>query len=360
MASFIQPPSSVQEPANQVEKADAGVPSVIRITPRPRVPNRLQATKSLVLKAVADAQKSVAAAPKVAAVVAAAAVPEPASTAEKPPMALFTRRYREQNLANGAVVSNAPTSAEANVTFAAAEPTPEPAEAEEVLVEVEEEVEENSEEAVVEEEEEFLEQPLGSPEEEEQEEVETRFIVTLDGFHLDVDELMGDGDDGEEEDMKEEINQRYTEPATPSNVKSRLYRRRSTGSDAAMQQTLERGKYVWPSNRQGEQNKFQQPTLRSKVLPNCKFGASCTRKNCPFPHTGRLAAPAAAVTTATKKRTLCLFFPLCHNVSCQFYHPLACKFGSNCTRGGCSFYHPEKAGKSIPPPMDKLKWVATK
>lgn len=188
-----------------------------------------------------------------------------------------------------------------------------------------------------------------------------------------------------------------------------------------MQQTLERGKYVWPSNRQGEQNKFQQPTLRSKyvailaarplipwldpnhrpwrsfsiifwythlsvifllkfgshrhdlcnqswpnilqlglpldfrywtlndifqhliltawemdrlfrflrwfflldrVLPNCKFGASCTRKNCPFPHTGRLAAPAAAVTTATKKRTLCLFFPLCHNVSCQFYHPL--------------------------------------
>ena len=49
------------DPANP---AVGSVASVVRVKPRPKVPAALQANKNLILKAMAEAQKSVANAPK--------------------------------------------------------------------------------------------------------------------------------------------------------------------------------------------------------------------------------------------------------------------------------------------------------
>jgi len=49
------------DPANP---AVGSVASVVRVKPRPKVPAALQANKNLILKAMAEAQKSVASAPK--------------------------------------------------------------------------------------------------------------------------------------------------------------------------------------------------------------------------------------------------------------------------------------------------------
>jgi hypothetical protein len=49
------------DPANP---AVGTVASVVRVKPRPKLPAALQANKNLILKAMAEAQKSVASAPK--------------------------------------------------------------------------------------------------------------------------------------------------------------------------------------------------------------------------------------------------------------------------------------------------------
>jgi hypothetical protein len=53
-----------EEEYDPVNPAVGSVASVVRVKPRPKVPAALQANKNLILKAMAEAQKSVASAPK--------------------------------------------------------------------------------------------------------------------------------------------------------------------------------------------------------------------------------------------------------------------------------------------------------
>ncbi|CAL4060203.1 unnamed protein product, partial [Meganyctiphanes norvegica] len=102
---------------------------------------------------------------------------------------------------------------------------------------------------------------------------------------------------------------------------------------------------------------FPKCTFGEKCLfihPNCKYDASCTRKDCPFTHAStRHIPPVVAKPTGPPISSVkCRFFPKCTNMSCPFLHPTMCRFGAVCTRVGCSFAHP---GITTGP---KLKWIA--
>ena len=160
------------------------------------MPAKLQATKSLVLKAVAEAQKSVAANPPKN-----IDIPE-----KKPPVALFSRSYREKTTNNSRLAVTVTNSPQAAMEVDGSSS---------VVIEQKEwdEVKEDKGE---------MESPtLNSPESS----VETRFIVTLDGFHLNVDDE-SNAEVDEEDSMMEDRGI----GTQPLNIRSRLFRRRSTGN----------------------------------------------------------------------------------------------------------------------------------
>ena len=168
----------------------------IYIVFRPRMPAKLQATKSLVLKAVAEAQKSVAANP-----------PKNIDIPEKiPPVALFSRSYREKTTNNSRLAVTVTNSPQAPMEVDGSSSV----------------VSEQKEWDEVKEDKEEMESTIPtSPESS----METRFIVTLDGFHLNVDDESNP--DIDEEDSMMEDGSIGTQPL---NIKSRLFRRRSTGN----------------------------------------------------------------------------------------------------------------------------------
>ncbi|XP_018571607.1 zinc finger CCCH domain-containing protein 14 [Anoplophora glabripennis] len=119
----------------------------------------------------------------------------------------------------------------------------------------------------------------------------------------------------------------------------------------------ERCKY-WPNCRQGDKCEFVHPSspcemfplckFREKCLylhPNCKFGSACTKRECPYSH----AAPAKLISRTSSGASAklaplglqtCKFFPNCTNSNCQFFHPKPCKFGKYCkNQSDCNFSH---------------------
>ncbi|KAK5643358.1 hypothetical protein RI129_007203 [Pyrocoelia pectoralis] len=110
--------------------------------------------------------------------------------------------------------------------------------------------------------------------------------------------------------------------------------------------TKEKCKY-WPGCRHGEKCEFIHPSTPCKTFPQCKFGDkclyihpmckfenSCTRKDCPFSHSTRIHATTPAAPQ------MCKFFPNCSNAHCLFYHPRPCKYGKYCkNQAECNFSH---------------------
>lgn len=365
----IERTKSKAENQEQEEKTSfnskTGINSIVRVTARRRLPARMQATNCLILKAVADAQKSV--------------VSHPTKVTEheiRSPPALFTRKYREK-------IRNSESVAVTIKNPAVGKPSNESIM--EIDVQPPGKIANGDELASMEAEEtadpqndvsdlgpyEPMESPVQSPLENQT--IETRFIVTLDG----VDSLMGRcfDEDMNDDDATEMSEVQDTERKP---VKSRLFRRRSTGTEAEVQQTLERCKF-YPNCRQGERCSFHHPKTLCKnfpiclfgdnclfIHPPCKFDATCTRKSCPYTHSQRSQATVPVAPKIIRPlvklhhqqlpivngKTVCKFFPACNNVSCLFFHPPACKYGSNCTRVGCTFFH-----QSNIPSANKLKWV---
>ncbi|KAI9562100.1 hypothetical protein GHT06_013064 [Daphnia sinensis] len=340
-----------------------GINSIVRVTARRRLPTRMQATNCLILKAVADAQKSVVSHP-----------PKVMEHEIRSPPALFTRKYREK-------IRHAESIAVTIKSPAVGKPSSESTM--EIDVQPPEKITNGDELASMEAEETTVPQndvsdlgsyePIESPIQSENQTIETRFIVTLDG----VDSLMGRcfDEDMNDDDATEMAEVQDTERKP---VKSRLFRRRSTGTEAEVQQTLERCKF-YPNCRQGDRCSFHHPKTPCKnfpiclfgdnclfIHPPCKFDATCTRKSCPYTHSQRSQATVPLApkiirplvklhhhpSPVVNGKTVCKFFPACNNVSCLFFHPPACKYGSNCTRVGCTFFH-----QSNIPPANKLKWV---
>ena len=167
----------------------------------------MQATKSLILKAVADAQKSVAARPFKA----------PQTEPEAKPIlpALFTRSYRERHQ----VAANTNTASTERPTFVIKQ------EQGMDCAELEDQEMEDLEEAIVEDSSEQMERSIIPSLPAEHRKVQTRFVVTLDGADPSLTQLF-DRDFGEEEVEMAEPTVKETERRP---VKSRLFRRRSTG-----------------------------------------------------------------------------------------------------------------------------------
>lgn len=337
-----------------------GMPSVVRVTSRPKLPAKMQANKSLILKAVAAAQKSVG-------------LYQPKTVEPKinPRPELFTRKYRERKLVKPendtvssipnrgvAIIEDPPAKNEVDASFSAmdVDTCPEPTE---VQCTGRSEIDSPDR----------AESPVEVP----SPTIETRFIVTLDGVHSHLGNKFGNQMEEGDDDDDDIENFDVSHPRElKSDVKSRLSRRRLAESELKTQQCLERCKY-WPGCRQGARCSYHHPNVPCKTFPNCTFGdsclfihpnckydASCSRKNCMFTHATKPKTGVSVPTPDTAPppingKTVCKFFPSCNNVNCIFFHPLACKFGSNCTRGGCSFYHP-----NVVPSIGQLKWIANK
>jgi hypothetical protein len=238
---------------------------------RRKLPAKMQATNCLILKAVAEAQKSVISHP-----------PKVTEPETKSLPALFTRKYREKNLNPQTLAVNTTNSTVCQVSDdSAMEVDSQPSAAivedtdlaimepqETVLTKVEVPDESSYEQ---------MESPVDSPLDIQT--IETRFIVTLDGVNSLMsrcfDEDLNDDDATEMKDTERKP------------VKTRLFRRRSTGNnfcyftlclfhvlitnfdfihlgtEAEVQQTLERCKF-YPNCRQGDRCHFHHPKTPCK------------------------------------------------------------------------------------------------
>lgn len=171
---------------------------------RRKLPTRIQATKSLILKAVADAQKSVAAQPP-------KAVVEP----ETKLSGLFTRRYREKMMNREKV----------DITIRNSSAIPHASDESTMDVDAEQYVEKDeSIEQITDNNNQQIEQ-VDAPDVENRV-IQTRFIVTLEGAQSFMSRRFDDDDAMNNEDTVEMTEPKETERKP---VKSRLYRRRSTG-----------------------------------------------------------------------------------------------------------------------------------
>ena len=78
--------------------------------------------------------------------------------------------------------------------------------------------------------------------------------------------------------------------------------------------------------------------------PKCKFADNCTKPDCPYKHdrvqTSATPGDAKNGESNGDGKVLCKFFPKCHSMSCQFYHPSPCRFGVGCTDAKCRNFHP--------------------
>ena len=171
---------------------------------RPKLPPRLQANKSLVLKAVAEAQKSVSANP-----------PKFLETEKK--TELFTRKYRE-NKPNKTEILAVPMPKIQVRTVECVE-TVKP----EVDSTLEEEEEEENVSMKDSQTEEQMDVHCGTPERA----IETRFIVTLDGVPSPWGKKFAKDLEGEDMDFSDTKDMGFSK----SDLKSRLSRRRSTGKN---------------------------------------------------------------------------------------------------------------------------------
>ncbi|XP_028295913.1 zinc finger CCCH domain-containing protein 14 isoform X1 [Gouania willdenowi] len=137
------------------------------------------------------------------------------------------------------------------------------------------------------------------------------------------------------------------------------------------QKVTERCKF-WPVCKSGDGCAYHHPTTQCKTFPNCKFGdkclfvhpnckydARCTKPDCPFTHVScrSIAAPPPLPLRPAVKQvqttSVCRFFPDCKKMECPFYHPKPCRYAAQCKRVGCTFYHPTTSV----PPRHALKWT---
>lgn len=149
---------------------------------------------------------------------------------------------------------------------------------------------------------------------------------------------------------------------------------RKPGSKASIvptkQRSSERCKY-WPACKNGDSCTFHHPIAQCKAFPNCKYAekclyihpnckydATCTKRNCPYTHASKRIVGSALITAAPVLKVSnpadvkCKYFPRCTNLNCPYFHPRPCRYGLACNQPQCVFTHPPM------PTRDKLKWIA--
>ncbi|PSN58231.1 hypothetical protein C0J52_00151 [Blattella germanica] len=420
------PEEEEYDPANP---AVGSVASVVRVKPRPKVPAALQANKNLILKAMAEAHKSVSNAPKridpdervdnsitkkfrdskgrdKIAITLSKRRMQPQGKAPvggKPsdieriviPVKLeTTRSISSVNLQQKIVihvsadkVNDTPVAPESQVVKLAELPEEIADGVDTKLTEVipEVETEELKDEGFEE-----IQRLISCGSQDLDLEVEEytdpssqiaispQFVVTLDGLDPTIFNTRKKQDptspnleshfDDKEQQVEMETPKVKTKSASPI-LFMKSAASEASGSisiDAPKQKINERCKY-WPVCRSGDKCDYLHPTVPCKSFPNCKFGdkclyihpnckfdASCTRRDCPFTHVSprNLLSVVTVVQPAKPSQQICKFFPKCSNVNCRFQHPKMCRYGRYCNRKTeCTFRHEEI------PPADKLKWI---
>ncbi|KAE8747389.1 hypothetical protein FOCC_FOCC005856 [Frankliniella occidentalis] len=349
---------------NDENGTDPTLLSVVRVKPRPHVPAAMQANRSLILKAVAEAQKSVS---KVV-------VRSELSNIKVSPKQVKKNvkdrlQLQSQSSSNLARLPSREKLKRMSFTVVGKKAAP-------------------SKESLVAENQPIQRKPT-----------KTQFVVTLDGldpmllrsFALETEgkdglskpqTQVGPGDRSEEDEDEDEetlrkelvkeqqlreellrqqaavreqkavlhpaiaapipssLNPAMKRPVSPSSsVEVRPSKVISAGSKSS---SLERCKF-WPACKNGDKCEFLHPSTTCKLFPNCKFGerclyihptcrfnSACTRSDCPYTHTGPRATHSSQLTppvganhlgSQTSIKQACKFFPNCSNISCPFIHP---------------------------------------
>ncbi|KAK7862513.1 hypothetical protein R5R35_008988 [Gryllus longicercus] len=404
--------SGDKEPEEEEEEYDPSNPavgtvaSIVRVKPRPKLPAALQANKNLILKAVAEAQKSVTSAPIRS---------EPARPVGlwKRTNAGFVRKlennigvtlpnrhlqsYKQEEEEDDDVDEDIKPDSTRHVSSGNGHDkiiikvsSTKPEKGQQYMANTEEMSDDESGANILQYQEECaategadavgsgraVYPPVGLASRMPRE--SPQFLVTLDGLDpnmfgsrsTSLDEQATNKEDFDLENVESSVN---VESNTPKKAKTPIvYKVESTVEDAndssTLPKSLERCKY-WPSCRLGAKCNFHHPVSPCKTFPKCPFGdkclyihpfckfnSACTRRDCPFVH----AAPRTLISpvprpTLLPKNTfapICRYFPKCSNLSCKFLHPKACRYGKFCSKQDCNFIHQDL------PSVDKLKWTS--
>ncbi|KAJ8966860.1 hypothetical protein NQ314_003254 [Rhamnusium bicolor] len=365
MSKISLPQKEPEEPEPEDELKTREVRSMVQVKPRVIPSGAPQPNKNLLLKAVAEAQRSVAQTPKVG--------------SHLKPESLYGNKYTDIKTKSAEDVpfirkfSQSEKTKLKNLILAQA---------------VQREKQNSSDDDKAEE---YIPKPIKNiPKEapryipssrqeggstDENGEINQQFIITLDG--IEKIKILNN-------ESKIPVKARLSSPGiSKSNIKSRLDGKRSpspiifdkittkVNSKSNIPDKLpivhpplsiknkERCKY-WPSCRQGDKCEFVHPCSNCEMFPHCKFGdkclylhptckfgSSCTKRECPYSHTlttksvvSRVTSSGVPVKHIVAALQTCKFFPNCTNTSCSFYHPKPCKFGKYCkSQSDCNFSH---------------------
>lgn len=281
MSKVSVPIKSVTEEPEEPFK-NREVPSMVKIKPRVIPHDAPQATKNLLLKAVAEAQRSVAQAVSVG------------NTLK--PDALFTKKYKEKQNEEKATVTKKLSAKELN--------------------KIKKILNDNNEKKDME----YVPTPINRPgqteyvptpksdDESENGQIKQKFIITLDGLDKTKFKDLPATNDGDKESEPTKV--KLDRKKTPSPIifdkvlssikaKPNIPDKLPVVHASASVKNKERCKY-WPSCRQGEKCEFVHPINNCDKFPHCKFGdrclylhpickfgTSCTRRECPYSHSSQ-------------------------------------------------------------------------
>ncbi|KAJ8913035.1 hypothetical protein NQ315_002051 [Exocentrus adspersus] len=363
------PQREVVEPEPEDELKTRDVRSMVQVKPRVIPSGASQPSKNLLLKAVAEAQRSVAQAAHMGTYMKSTLINTETANESgmKPTEGIHVRKFseREKNKLKKLILNQDKFNSNENDDKDEEEYIPKPIK--ETLMETPKYVPstrvENSKEG--------------------KEEMKQQFIITLDGIEKKIGSI----------EPKLSIIDRLEPKLTSTDgklpVKSRLDNKKSPSpiifdkvstkihSKANVPDRLpivhpplsiknkERCKY-WPNCRQGDKCEFVHPSSPCEIFPNCKFGdkclylhptckfnSSCTKRDCPYSHMlisksiSRSATSGVSINMSNSGLQTCKFFPNCTNSNCPFYHPKPCKFGRYCkNQSECSFSHQFISNKS--------------
>lgn len=369
----LPPKPPVQEESDsELEKKvkKKGVASVIKVKPRVIPPAAKQANKSLLLKAVAEAQRSIAQTPAVG------------STKRD---AIFTKTYKDKVLdqAKARKISSKEKSVLRNMLKAMVnsplrkvtleeddlEYVPKPIKEQHVAVNIQYKPSPLKQLSVTSEtsSENDVTTPTTTPQDIN---FKQQFIVTLDGIDA---EQFSQARNASKEELPKRISPIVFDKVDNQDNFPKLDR--SKIPDRLPIITIpslkgrERCKF-WPNCKARDKCEFHHPAIAAasasdglcKMFPSCKFGDkcvyvhpvckfenSCTRRDCPYSH-------KSAVPRVVPTPSICKYHPKCSNIHCSFYHPLSkpCKFGKYCNnQPDCIYRHPNAI---VVPKPASLTW----
>ncbi|XP_069772421.1 zinc finger CCCH domain-containing protein 14 isoform X2 [Narcine bancroftii] len=214
--------------------------------------------------------------------------------------------------------------------------------------------------------------PVQTKDQADSEESSPKFIVTLDGIPSPPGSISEQDEETEPLDQGSHLQEggrkcRVSMQSVAQTLIESDEEIDDSNFQAKRQKLLERCKY-WPACKNGDNCMYHHPVSSCKTFPKCKYGdkclfihpnckydSKCTRLDCPYTHASRRAAivPKQPAPVTNPGSSLCRFFPDCKKVECSFIHPKPCRFSAHCKRADCTFYHPT----ITLPPRHALKWI---